>query len=724
MPAARKGRRLLRVCFFLSGFTALLYQTVWMRLALARFGVNTSIIATVLTVFMLGLALGTFLAGRYVERTEARFGMHGLRLYGLAEFAVGVGGWVVPSLFAWARGVLLTFGALDSVWYGVASTALITVVLLPFCTAMGLTFPTAVSFLRRVEATEGGKSFSALYLANVLGALTGAILTPLILIEAFGFNATSFAAACINLLIAGTALTVFRRALLPARAPAPHTTAGAPDPASATRRGALFITGFCTMGMEVLWTRIYPPFIGTFVYSFAGILATYLVATSVGSAVYRRLRHREGWARLGLWWPWLSVASLLPLLTASMWLALPAPLRIVIGLTPLCALLGYLTPSLVDREAGDDPARVGRAYGLNLLGCVLGPIVAGFFLIPVFGNRISALLLSAPLFLFLLRAPIRRDGNPFVKLGAVALGALVFFSTSLFEDPYPREQVRNDRAATVVAAGQGMQKHLYVNGVGMTGLTPVTKMMAHFPAAHLLRSPGLEFDGLVICFGMGATSRALVSWGAKVTAVELIPSVPYFFGYFFPDGPALVRGSGGRLRIEIDDGRRFLDRDHGRYDLITVDPPPPVEAAASSLLYTKEFYASAIPRLQPGGIVQAWLPEGDRQTVAGVTLALLDSFPHIRVFRSIGGWGYHFLASMQPIPRLTAAELLERMPKAAVRDMTEFFPDVPPIEYLRAMLSFEIAPESLLMDGSRKRTVAICDDRPVNEFFFIRRYLR
>ena len=304
------------------------------------------------------------------------------------------------------------------------------------------------------------------------------------------------------------------------------------------------------------------------------------------------------------------------------------------------------------------------------------------------------------------------------------MGTVLFVSTTLFEDPYPRGQVKTDNAATVVAAGKEMDRQLFVNGVGMTRLTPITKMMVHFPAAHIGKHPGDVLDGLVICFGMGTTFRSLASWGADVTVVELVPSVPTFFSYYFPDGPGLVQGSRGRLRIEIDDGRRFLDRTRKQYDLITVDPPPPVEAAASSLLYTKEFYASAIRRLKPGGILQAWLPEGDRETVAGVTLALMESFPHVRAFLSVEGCGYHYMASMQPIPRLSDSELLSRMPDAARRDMMEWDEAAPSITYLRAMLGYELDPNSLLIDGSRWKTVAICDDRPINEFFFVRRYFR
>lgn len=721
-PQFARGRRFLLGCFFLSGFTALLYQTVWMRLALARFGVNSSVVATVLTVFMLGLTIGTVLAGRHVERAEARFGIHGLRIYGLAEFVVGLGGWFVPFLFTWARAALLSLGSGNSASYTIASSVLITVILLPYCTAMGLTFPTAVSFLRRAES-GGGKSFSALYLANVLGALSGALLTPLVLIEALGFLATSFAAACLNLMIGGAALLAFRGVRLQTATPARQKPAAMPDSSSAARRGALFLTGFCTMGMEVLWTRIYPPFIGTFVYSFAGILATYLVATGIGSALYRRFRHRAEWTRLGTWWPWLSAASLLPLAAASERLPLPGPLRIVMGLTPLCAILGYLTPSLVDLEAGDDPKRVGSAYSLNLLGCVLGPMAAGFLLAPLFGNKLSVLLLALPLFLFFLAAPVRKEGSAVWKIVSVAVGASLFLSTALFEDAYPRGQVKNDHAATVVAAGTGLDRHLYVNGVGMTSLTVITKMMAHFPAAHIPRQPGERFDALVICFGMGATFRSFASWDADVTAVELIPSVPSFYGYYFPDGPGRVADSKGRLKIEIDDGRRFLDRSSKQYDIIAIDPPPPVEAAASSLLYTKEFYASAIPRLKPGGIVQAWLPTADRETIAGVTLALMESFPHVRVFRSLEDWGYHFTASMLPVPRLSDSALLSRMPEAAVADMTEWHKEVPPIQFMRRMLANELIPDSLLLDGERWKNVPITDNNPVNEFFFLRRML-
>jgi spermidine synthase len=468
--------------------------------------------------------------------------------------------------------------------------------------------------------------------------------------------------------------------------------------------------------------RIYPNVIGTFVYSFAAIVAVYLLATTVGSTLYRRCRQREFAGSVGAWFPLLGAASLLPLLSASITFPeINGMVRVVIGLTPFCALLGFLTPALVDREAADDPARVGTAYGINLLGCLLGPLVAGFVLLPTVGTRGAAIALALPLFLAPIVPPLRREVRVIWSVTAALAAFAVLMSTTLFEEQFPRAQVRRDHVATVVAAGTGMDRILFVNGVGMTALTTITKMMAHFPAAHLPRRPGTPIDALVICFGMGTTFRSLASWGANVTAVELVPSVPAMFEYFHPDGPELVRASGGKLRIVSDDGRRFLDRSHASFDLITIDPPPPVEAAGSSLLYSTEFYESAKRRMKPGAILQTWLPEGDRETVAGVVLSVLESFPYVRVFSSIQGDGFHITASNDPIPQLSAEQLAARMPAAAVRDMTEWNA-APAADFFQRMLTHEYEVDSLLTHGSRQATLAISDDRPVNEFFYLRRW--
>ena len=113
----------------------------------------------------------------------------------------------------------------------------------------------------------------------------------------------------------------------------------------------------------------------------------------------------------------------------------------------------------------------------------------------------------------------------------------IFFLTKDYETQFPQREVLRDSTATVIAAGTGMTKVLLVNGVGMTILTPITKMMAHFPLASLDHPPR---EVLVICFGMGTTFRSALSWGIPVTAVDLVPSVPKLFHFFHPDGAPLL----------------------------------------------------------------------------------------------------------------------------------------------------------------------------------------
>jgi predicted membrane-bound spermidine synthase len=385
-------------------------------------------------------------------------------------------------------------------------------------------------------------------------------------------------------------------------------------------------------------------------------------------------------------------------------------------------LLGFLTPMLVDRRSGGDPGEAGRAYAVNVLGCILGPLLAGFLLLPNLSERWSLVVLSLPWFVFGLRA-LRPGFGLVARVAASALlplAGLMIFAAKGYDENYPQQQVLRDSTATVIAAGSGMDKQLLVNGYGMTTLTPITKMMAHLPLAFLSRPPQNALD---VCFGMGTTFRSLLSWKIQTTAVELVPSVPRLFTFFHSDGGDLLQSP--LAHVVIDDGRRYLERTPQSYDLITIDPPPPVEAAGSSLLYSEEFYAVARKRLRQGGILAQWFPEGDAEDFTAVARALRNSFPYVRVFGSVGGWGLHFLASEQPLPALSAEELQRRMPADAVADLTEWDRPGGNAAAFRAfdtVLRNEIPIETVI--AKSPATPSLRDDRPINEYYALRRRWR
>ena len=172
-------------------------------------------------------------------------------------------------------------------------------------------------------------------------------------------------------------------------------------------------------------------------------------------------------------------------------------------------------------------------------------------------------------------------------------------------------------------------------------------------------------------------------------------------------------------RVVIDDGRRFLERTRARYDVITIDPPPPVEAAASGLLYSRDFYSVIKTRMAPGGILQQWLPSGERIVVSAVARALSDSFPSVRVFRSVEGWGFHFLASDRTIRSLPASALAARLPARAAADLLEWGPHDNPEAQFQAVVGSELSLADLI--ALDPEAPALQDDRPVNEYYFLRR---
>ncbi|MGH9715076.1 MAG: fused MFS/spermidine synthase [Candidatus Acidiferrales bacterium] len=707
------------VFFFISGFCSVLYELVWLRLSMAQFGVTTALVSIVLSTFMAGLGTGSWAAGVLVCRYGGQIKFSPLRLYAFTELFIGVSALLVPVQLVWGHRLLesaAAHAALSSTTYYFASGAWLALTLIPWCACMGATIPLAMSAIRTDSRFDARRSFSFLYLSNVLGAVLGSFV-PLFFVELYGFHATLRIGASLNVAITAAALAVAVKSQSRHRAAA--SDLGLDPAVTLDRRFStlllLFTTGFATMGMEIIWIRLYTPYIGPIVYSFAFILIAYLLATYAGSQAYRFWSRRHANENL-LTWISLALLGLLPLLTTDTRVPLPDVLRVFLGVMPVSGMIGFLTPMLVDRSSGGDPDRAGRAYAVNVLGCILGPLVSGFLLLPLVGEHYSMLFFVLPWFVMALAprraARLRSWQNAFAC--TIIVGALaIFFLTKDYETQYSIRKVLRDSTATVIAHGTGMDRRLLVNGQGMTQLTPITKMMAHLTLASLDHEPR---GALVICFGMGTTFRSVVSWGMTSTAVELVPSVPKLFTYYHPDGAQVLASP--LAHVLIDDGRRYLERTPAKYDAIIIDPPPPVQTAGSSLLYSQDFYAVAKQRLEPGGILQQWLPEGDNEIQASVARALKNSFPYVRIFHSVEGWGWHFLASDHPIPGRTADELLRRMPAPAIADMMEWGPAKTPAAQFELVLSRPIALDQLI--ALSPSTPALQDDRPINEYFFLR----
>ena len=400
-------------CFFFSGAAGLIYQVVWTRMLTQIFGNTTYAIATVLSAFMAGLAIGSYWFGRIADR-----GKNDFLLYGILEAGVGVYGFLVPWIFLITQKIYGPIFGLNESYPFLFNLVLflLSFVLLVFPTLlMGATLPVLSRFYVRSFA-QFGRRVGDLYATNTLGAVIGCAGAGFYLIPNLGMQKTVFVAAGANMLIAALILIVDRlrekTPVEPVAEPAVETVA-----APQTRDSSLLLrwvllvsfalSGFASLVYENAWTRALTLVIGSSVYSFSTMLVTFLVGLALGGFIYARVfGHRE--ARLstfGLIELWVGLAALatlplferLPLVfvrllhgfgdTFTVFLYLQIFLAALVMFVPT-VLLGMTFP-LVARLFTQSLYRVGSgvgsSYAANTVGAVLGAFAGGFILIPNLG---------------------------------------------------------------------------------------------------------------------------------------------------------------------------------------------------------------------------------------------------------------------------------------------------------------------------------------------------
>ena len=433
-------RPVILACFFLSGASGLVLEMLWTRMLTLVFGSTTLAVSTVLTAFMGGLGLGSYLAGRVADRLKAP-----VRTYALIEAAIGIYALLVPvviSLYpALNRWLWTTFGdhyALLSFLRFVASAGLL---ILP-TTLMGATLPIlSRHFVQHPwELRRVGLRIGTLYAVNLFGAVAGAFFAGFVFLPSWGVRWTNVTAASFNLTLAA-AILIARRLPRLAQAPAAGqdamdqlleiAAAGGDEAASAAlpqdvivtaraRRvalGAFAVSGATAMTLQVLWTRALAVLIGSSVYSFTLILLAFLVGLGTGSALGGRLtgrtRHPVRWLA-GLHMLIAVAIGLSYLITDRLpfvftWLLESASFGVdavlicqfaltCIAILPTTILMGSvfpLTARIASARLETVGKDIGNAYALNTVGAIVGSFGSGFVILPVLGLQRGIYLVTA-----------------------------------------------------------------------------------------------------------------------------------------------------------------------------------------------------------------------------------------------------------------------------------------------------------------------------------------
>ena len=282
-------------CFFFSGVAGLVYEVVWTRMLTQIFGNTTYAIATVLSAFMAGLAVGSYVFGRIADR-----GKNDFLLYGALEAGVGVYGFAIPWLFNLGQKIYIPlFGLYDAYpfLFNLLLFFLCFVLLVLPTVLMGATLPVLSRFFVRSFA-HLGRRVGDLYAINTFGAVLGCGLAGYYFIPALGMRETVYLAAALNL---GIALVIFivdrLREKVSAEALAPAAEAAQAEVAAGVTPSRLgwvllfcfALSGFAALVYENAWTRALTLVIGSSVYSFTTMLVTFLVGLALGGFLYARL---------------------------------------------------------------------------------------------------------------------------------------------------------------------------------------------------------------------------------------------------------------------------------------------------------------------------------------------------------------------------------------------------------------------------------------------------
>jgi spermidine synthase len=729
---------ILAALFFLSGISGLMYEVVWVRMLTRILGSTVYATSTVLAAFMAGLALGSAVNARFIDRVRRP-----QRWYAVLELGIGLaalGTLVLPDHMLPLYQTLYDLAGGSRGWLTAGQVVLALLVLLVPTTLMGATLPTLCAYGGRCHQ-DFGRSVGLLYSLNTLGAVGGILASGFVLLGAVGETRTVVVGVLLNVAVAAAAWALGNQTIEPASpAAAPEAAPDAPAPYPDSCRRAVLLTfalgGFVALASEVVWGRMLLLYQGSSIYAFSAMLTAVLAGMGVGSLVGGVLVPRwtdplRPFARIQLGVGLAAAVALHLFVHLGQGLFWPA----LVLLTPLGFLWGLAFPvgaACYNRS----PARAGRSigalYAWNTVGCIAGSLAAGFVLIPLLGSAgtltglAAVSLLLGALLLALHPGGLRRQ----VRWPEACLaGASVLLLWSV-GDPYYRVLERKmlqtypdgfvvmrhveDATATMTvfrkAGDFPREKQLLINGNGMTALAQVTKEMAHLPIA-LADDPK---DALVICFGMGTTVRSATRHkGLRVTAVELVPSVLDAYGLFHADGPEILARP--TVHAVADDGRNYLLMHPQQYDVITIDPPPPMDSAGAVNLYTYEFFALCRARLQPGGVACLWLPGGHQSEVKMVMRTYLAAFRHVQLWAGPPAHpGWLLLGTHQPL-------VMAKVP-AKVRKLYEN-PAV--ADDLRAWDDDLDGPHKLLdlynADGDEVRQLLagvpiITDDRPWTEF--------
>jgi predicted membrane-bound spermidine synthase len=657
--------------FALSGFSGLIYESIWTHYLKLFLGHAAYAQALVLALFMGGMAMGAALSGRWLQRLR-----NPLQAYVAVELAIGVLGLVFHHVFDASSAWML-----DSVLPGLGHPLAIellrwlyaALLILPQTLLLGATFPLMSSGLLRAFPELPGSSIALLYFSNSIGAVVGVLCSGFILIGSVGLPGTVMTAALVNFLLAAAVHVCLRR--LDAGVGALPSARGR-SPLETTLLLVALVTGLSSFVYEISWIRMLVLVLGASTHAFELMLSAFILGLALGGLWVRR--HIDSFSRplqaLAVVQLLMGVFALATAVfyndlfdimhfvmsvlqrNAEGYVVFNVSSHVVAMLTmlPTTFMAGMTLPLMtyILFRDGSGESAIGRVYASNTLGAIIGVVLSLFLLLPLLGLK-GAIAVGAALDLLLGVWLLWRAGSRPLQLTAIAaLSALFVLGTVFFvhfdimkmaSGVYRHgrfmqaESVfhRDGRTATVdVVMQQGKRLSIITNGKvdAMVRVDPAQPPSADEPTMILT-------GGIPLLYQPEAKNVAVIGMGSGLSANMILASPTVERMDLIEIEAAMVEGArhfGGRVQrvyndprshIHIDDAKSYFAAHHSKYDVIVSEPSNPWVSGVANL-FSEEFYRRIRTHLNDDGLLVQWfqLYETNPDIVSSIIKAISPNF--------------------------------------------------------------------------------------------------
>ena len=757
-------------CLFASGMATLVYELIWFRYLTLVFGASLYALRAVLCAFMLGLACGAWIMGQILARVGVSKQL--ILWYGLIEGFIGLYAWFFPlglELLEKIYPLVLPEDGQMGLGLHVVEFVFGTFLMLPATLLMGATLPLLGCWAVGPDKDQVFSRLSRLYGWNTMGAVFGCLFTQFFAIRFLGVQGSIWVGILLNALVFFVCFIGVRflsQEELPPNIRPKSKTSTAKDRLTPTVVFLIFVmfaySGMAALSSEILWTRILIFPMGTTLFSFALILATFLSGIAFGSLVARKLLGESNWVlkflliEIAIGLVCIGILPLLENLTEWTSLAdqffyslensaektLFIKFLFAFGLIFIptfgFGLLFPLANHIYSRHLESVGKAIGNAYSINTLGGVVGTIMTPFVFIPLFGIRLSIYLIYGVLILFgvFVLAKYRNQNLVWTSISLVATFIFLLIGKTLIvpkietgqsgvhnlarlEINVPKDRLRlldyKEGAFSTISVVEDRQsgaRTIYLDGFSTATVS------RSFSGSTYMQAMGFvpmaihpdPKNVLVIGFGTGNTlGVASLFPNANVHGVEIDRNVLEFSKWFLDWNHDVLRRP--NTKIFVQDGRAFLRWSKTRYDVIIIEPMSPLQAGVVNL-YSKEFYELALNRLKNDGILVQWLPlhlvgPGDAKSI---TQTFNNVFPQFSVWNSF----------------LTRIVLLVGSREKVIIDKNLFdkkleTPELKKVAEEMKVMSFLDFADFFLTDGDHlsdflENAEEISDDKPLLEF--------